>query len=164
LRIRTAREGDGETILAFVRELAEYEREPASVLATAAIYDAQLASVRPPFECLIAEEEGEPVGFALYFPTYSTWRGKPGIHLEDLWVTPPSRRRGIGRALLVRVAQIAISRGCARLEWPVLDWNTPAHAFYRALGARPLEEWTTWRLDGDALTAMSGDAPASPRF
>ena len=155
MRIRFATPRDAETILRFIRELAAYEREPDAVEATAEVLAGQLAEDPPPFECLIAELEGEPVGFALFFGTYSTWRARRGIHLEDLWVTPSARRRGVGRALLSRLAAVAVERGCARLEWAVLDWNELAMRFYRGLGASALDEWTTWRLSDAPLRALA---------
>lgn len=157
MRIRFATPEDAPTILRFIRELAAYEREPDAVEVDEATLAAQLAEAPPPFECLLAED-GEPIGFALFFSTYSTWRGRRGIHLEDLWVAPHARRRGVGRALLAKLAAVALERGCARLEWAVLDWNELAISFYRGLGARPLEEWTTWRVTGDALDALAGYA------
>lgn len=154
LRLRWAGPNDAPTILRFIRELAEYEREPDAVEATVEILEGQLSEDPPPFECLIAEHEGAPVGFALFFHTYSTWRARRGIWLEDLYVTPAARGLGIGRRLLERLAAIAVERGCGRLEWSVLDWNEPAIGFYRRLGAGPMDEWTTWRLDGEALRAL----------
>ena len=157
MRIRFATPRDAETILRFIRELAAYEREPDAVEATVEVLAGQLAEDPPPFECLIAELEGEPVGFALFFGTYSTWRARRGIHLEDLWVTPSARRRGVGRALLSRLAAVAVERGCARLEWAVLDWNELAMRFYRRLGASALDEWTTWRLSDAPLRALAAE-------
>ena len=157
MRIRFATPDDAETILRFIRELAAYEREPDAVEATAAVIAAQLAEEPPPFECLIAELEDAPAGFALFFHTYSTWRARRGIHLEDLWVTPSARRRGVGRALLARLAAVACERECARLEWAVLDWNELAMSFYRGLGASALGEWTTWRLSGAPLRALAAE-------
>lgn len=154
LALRFAGPDDAPTLLAFIRELAAYEREPDAVEVTEATLRAQLASSAPPFECLIAELEGEPAGFALFFHTYSTWRGRRGLWLEDLYVRPARRGEGIGRRLLAALARIARDRGCARFEWSVLDWNEPAIRFYRSLGAVPLDEWTRWRLDGDALEAL----------
>lgn len=153
--LRFATADDALTILGFIRELAAYEREPDAVVVTEVELRAQLAERPPPFECLIAEQGGAAVGFALFFHNYSTWRGRRGIHLEDLWVTPTARRGGVGRALLARVAAIADERGCARLEWAVLDWNEPAIAFYRALGAEAMTEWTTMRLSGSALSRLA---------
>ncbi|MCZ7677319.1 MAG: GNAT family N-acetyltransferase [Sandaracinaceae bacterium] len=156
MQIRAATADDAEVILRFIRELAAYEREPDAVEVDRATLAAQLSEPSPPFECLIAED-GEPVGFALYFGTYSTWRGRRGIHLEDLWVTPRARGRGVGRALLRRLAAIACERGCARLEWAVLDWNELAMSFYRGLGATPMDEWTTWRLSDGPLAALAAE-------
>lgn len=153
--IRFATPADAATILALVRELAAYEREPDAVEATEATLAAQLAEPSPPFECLIAEIDGEAAGFALFFHTYSTWRGRRGLWLEDLFVRPRHRGAGIGRALLVELARVALDRGCARFEWTVLDWNELAIGFYRSLGAAPMDEWTTWRLDGAALAALA---------
>ncbi|MBX3272489.1 MAG: GNAT family N-acetyltransferase [Sandaracinaceae bacterium] len=153
--IRFATPADAATILALVRELAAYEREPDAVEATEATLAAQLAEPSPPFECLIAELDGEAAGFALFFHTYSTWRGRRGLWLEDLFVRPRHRGAGIGRALLVELARVALDRGCARFEWTVLDWNELAIGFYRSLGAAPMDEWTTWRLDGAALAALA---------
>src|SRR5258708_2223812 len=128
--IRPATPVDVTLILALVRELAAYEREPHAVLATEADLLRDGFGPRPYFECLIAEEDGQPAGFALYFFNYSTWRGRPGIHLEDLFVRPPFRGRGIGKALLTRVAAVAVERQCGRVQWDVLDWNQPAIDFY----------------------------------
>lgn len=158
MRIRSATPRDADTILRFIRELAAYEREPDAVEASAEVIAAQLAEEAPPFECLIAELDGEPVGFALFFHTYSTWRARRGIHLEDLWVTPSARQRGVGRALLARLAAVAVERGCARLEWAVLDWNELAMSFYRGLGASALGEWTTWRLSDAPLRALAAES------
>ena len=158
LRIRWARPDDAEVIHRFVCELARFEREPDAVEVTADTYRKQLLSERPPFECLIAET-ATPVGFALFFGTYSTWRGRPGIHLEDVYVPPEHRGRGVGSALLRRLARVAVERGCGRLEWAVLDWNQPAIDFYDALGATAMAEWLTYRLEGDALRAVAGKTP-----
>ncbi len=155
LSIRFATPADAEVIVNFVRGLAEYEHEPEAVEVTPAILRAQMESRVPPFECLIAEDDGVAVGFALFFQNYSTWRGKPGLFLEDLFVAPEYRRKGIGRALFRRLAAISAQRGYGRMEWSVLNWNTPAHQFYRALGAVALEQWTIWRLEGDALLTAS---------
>lgn len=152
--LRRATPDDAELVLRFIRELAEYEREPDAVEATARGLRQQLSSPAPPFECLLAELSGKPCGFALFFHNYSTWRGRAGIYLEDLFVSEQARGRGVGRALLAEVARIAVARGCARLEWAVLDWNQPAIDFYRALGASPMDEWTVFRLTGDPLTRL----------
>jgi len=155
MHLRFAEPDDAPTLLRFIRELAEYEREPDAVEVDAPTLRAQLAEPAPPFECVLAELDGAPVGFALFFHNYSTWRGKRGVYLEDLWVTPSARQRGVGRALLARLAAIAVERDCARFEWSVLDWNELAIGFYRQLGARPNEGWTTWRVDGEALAALA---------
>ena len=159
MQIRFAGPEDADVILRFIRELAEYEREPDAVEATVEALAAQMRAPHPPFECLLAErgsETGrEPLGMALFFHTYSTWRARQGIHLEDLWVTPDARRLGVGRALLARLAALTVERGCGRLEWSVLDWNELALSFYRGVGAAPMDEWTVWRLDGAALEALA---------
>lgn len=155
VHVRPASPDDAATILRFVRALAEYEREPGAVEATEEVLRAQLASERPPFECLIAELGDAPVGFALFFTTYSTWRARTGIHLEDLWVEPQARRRGVALALFGAIARRLVERGGARLEWRVLDWNELALGFYRRLGATPLGEWQTLRLDGEALQRLA---------
>lgn len=156
--IRKATPADAELIHRFIVELAVYEREPDAVEVTPEVLAAQLSADVPPFECVIAEEGDEPVGFALFFATYSTWRGAPGLYLEDLYVTPEYRHRGHGRALLAHLAAIATERGCGRFEWSVLDWNEPAIGFYQALGARPVSDWTRFRLSRGALQALAGEA------
>jgi GNAT superfamily N-acetyltransferase len=154
--IRTATEADIPQILAFIRALAAYERAPRAVKATEADLLRDGFGPRPFFECLIADCDGQPAGFAFYFFDYSTWMGRPGIYLEDLFVDPGVRGHGIGKALLQRVAAIALEKGCARLKWEVLDWNTPAIDFYRAMGAEFMDEWRTVRLAGDALARLAG--------
>ena len=151
LSIRFAMAQDAEVIVDFVRGLALYEREPEAVEVTPETLRAQMESDDPPFECLIAEEDGVPAGFALFYRNYSTWRGRPGLFLEDLFVPEHYRRKGIASALLKRLAAIAVERGYGRIEWSVLDWNTPAHAFYRSMGAVPVDQWTIWRVSADAL-------------
>ncbi|HEY5477110.1 MAG TPA: GNAT family N-acetyltransferase [Tepidiformaceae bacterium] len=156
--LREARESDLDTIIDLIRGLAEYEREPAAVTLDRDDLHRHLFGPHPYAEVLIAETEaGDSAGFALFFHNFSTWTGKPGIWLEDLFVRPEHRRAGYGRALLNRLARLAIERGCGRLEWSVLDWNEPAIAFYRALGARAMEEWTTNRLSGDALIRLANE-------
>lgn len=156
--LRRAGPGDGATLLRFIQALADYEREPDAVETDEATLEAQLRSDEPPFECLIAEDHGQPVGFALWFHTYSTWRGRRGLYLEDLFVPPDQRGRGIGATLLRELAAIAVERGCARMEWAVLDWNEPAQGFYRRLGAAPLEEWSVWRLTDRPLRELAASA------
>jgi GNAT superfamily N-acetyltransferase len=153
--IRTAGPDDAPAVHRLITALAEYEREPAAVESTPDVIRRQLADARPPFECLLAEDGGQVVGFALFFPTYSTWLGRQGLWLEDLFVLESHRHRGIGRALLTQVAQLAVGRGCGRLEWSVLDWNEPALAFYRTLGAIPLDTWTMHRVAGETLHALA---------
>ncbi|MEM8886186.1 MAG: GNAT family N-acetyltransferase [Planctomycetota bacterium] len=161
LVLRTAEPEDAATIHRFIQGLAEYEKEPDAVEVTPAQLAEQLAQAKPPFECLLAERNGTAVGFALFFESYSTWRGRVGLYLEDLYVPPEHRGQGIGKALLRRLAQLTVERGGARLEWAVLDWNEPAIRFYESLGARPMDEWTTWRLTDDALRSLG--APDSDR-
>ncbi|MCW8133575.1 MAG: GNAT family N-acetyltransferase [Planctomycetota bacterium] len=151
LEIRVAVPDDAQTIFELIRGLAEYEKEPQAVEVTPAILRAQMESAQPPFECLIAFWAGTPVGFALYFQNYSTWKGRPGMYLEDLFVQPSARGHGVGKALLVLLAKICAERGYGRFEWAVLDWNAPAIGFYKKLGARPMDEWTVFRLTGESL-------------
>ena len=154
-RIRSAQADDVATVLRFVRELAAFEREPDAVVATEAMLADALFGERPAAEAVIAERAGEPVGFALFFHNFSTWQGRRGLYLEDLYVTPAARGAGVGRALLSHLAGIAVTRGCARFEWSVLDWNADAVGFYRALGAVGMEGWTVQRLDGAALARLA---------
>jgi GNAT superfamily N-acetyltransferase len=154
--IREATEADVPQILAFIRALAAYERAPDAVMATEAGLLRDGFRPNPFYSCLIADYDGRPAGFALYFFNYSTWLGRPGIYLEDLFVQPEFRGFGIGKALLKRVAAIAVEKGCSRLQWEVLDWNTPAIDFYRAMGAEFLDEWRNVRVSGDALQRLAG--------
>jgi GNAT superfamily N-acetyltransferase len=166
--IRSAAAADVAQILAFIRALAAFERAPDAVVATEEGLLRDGFGPNPYYSCLIAEHEGQPAGFALFFYNYSTWMGQPGIYLEDLFVLPEFRGQGIGKALLQRVAAVALEKGCQRLQWEVLDWNTPAIDFYRAMGAEFLDEWRNVRLDGEAikrlaqLTEESGLPPISP--
>ncbi len=155
LNIRPATPHDIPTILRFIRELAEYEREPDAVRATEAdlLRDGWGTPAR--FTAIIADYNGAPAGFALYFTTYSTWRGHHGIRLEDLYVTPSLRGHGIGRALLARLARIAVDQGCPRLEWDVLAWNEPAIAVYHRVGANVLTAWRIMRLADEPLAALA---------
>lgn len=154
--IRVARESDAPTVLELIRALADYERLAHEVAATEADLQRHLFSERPAAEVLLAEIDGDSAGFALYFQTYSTFTGQPGLYLEDLFVRPEHRGRGIGKALLKHLASIAVERGYARMEWAVLDWNQPAIDFYDSLGARPLDDWITYRLTGDPLQRLAG--------
>ncbi|MDP1028565.1 GNAT family N-acetyltransferase [Sphingomonas sp. KR1UV-12] len=153
--IRPATPADVATILGFVRDLAAFEREPDAVTATAPMLAEALFGASPAAEAVIAEREGEPVGFALFFHNFSTWTGRRGVYLEDLYVTPAARGAGVGTALLRHLAGIAVDRGCARFEWSVLDWNADAIAFYRAMGAVGQEEWTVQRVSGAALHRLA---------
>jgi GNAT superfamily N-acetyltransferase len=153
--IRFATEPDVPTILAFIKGLAEYESLTHEVQATEAQLRGSLFGARPYAEVLIGEHEGRAVGFALFFHNYSTFLGRPGIYLEDLFVLPELRGRGFGKALLARLAALAVERECGRLEWAVLDWNAPAIGFYTKLGAVPMDEWTVFRLTGEALVALA---------
>jgi GNAT superfamily N-acetyltransferase len=155
MRVRPATPADVPTILRFVRDLAEYEREPDAVEATEPMLHDALFGTSAAAEAVIAERDGQPIGFALFFHNFSTWKGRRGLYLEDLYVTPEARGSGAGRALLAHLAGLAIDRGCARFEWAVLDWNAPAIGFYRAIGAVGMEEWTVQRLEGDALRALA---------
>ena len=156
--IRFATPDDADTLHRFICGLAEYEKEPDAVEVTAETLRKQLASDASPFECLLAESSGAAVGFALFFTSYSTWRGRPGLYLEDLFVPEKHRGKGYGRALLRELAALTVARGSARLEWAVLDWNAPAIDFYRSLGAQAQEEWTTYRLDGAALERLASSS------
>ena len=156
--IRFAARGDVPVILRFVKELAAFEREPDVVTADVAMLEAAMFDERAA-EALIAEREGEAVGFALFFHNFSTFEGRPGLYLEDLFVLPEARGLGAGKALLSRLAALAMERDCARLEWSVLDWNEPSIAFYRALGARAMDEWTVQRVDGQALVRLAALQP-----
>lgn len=153
--IRNAVREDVPLINHFIRALADYERLAHEARADDAALDKYLFGPRPMAEVLIAQQDDRPVGFALFFHNFSTFEGRPGIYLEDLFVIPEARGSGAGKALLKRLAALAVERDCARLEWSVLDWNEPSIAFYRAIGARPMDEWTVQRLDGDALQALA---------
>lgn len=162
ITIRPAAPDDVPLILRFIRDLAEYEREPQAVDATEDLIREGLFgsgvgnnNAGPSAECLIGEVGGVAQGFAVYFHNYSTWKGRSGVYLEDLFVRPEARGVGLGKALLARVAAIAVARGCVRFEWNVLDWNTPAIEFYKALGAERMEEWTIHRVSGEALRRLA---------
>jgi GNAT superfamily N-acetyltransferase len=156
ITIRPATRGDLPRILAFIHELAVYEHLEHEVVASEAEVGAALFGPRTYAEVVFACLDGTPVGFALFFHNFSTFLGRPGIYLEDLYVRPEARGLGIGRRLLAWLARTALERGCARLDWAVLDWNEPSIGFYRSLGAVALDEWTTYRLAGDALERLAG--------
>jgi GNAT superfamily N-acetyltransferase len=158
--IRTATPDDIPLILDLIRSLAAYEREPDAVQTTEGDLLRDGFGEHPRFECLIAEVGGEAAGFALYFDNYSTWRGRSGIHLEDLFVLPHFRGQGIGKALLARVARRAVERGCVRLQWDVLEWNQTAIDFYRGLGAQFLDEWRIMRVNDEAIQTLAALEPA----
>lgn len=155
LSIRPAISADLPLIAQFIRDLADYERLAHEVRFDEAVLGDRLFGARPYAEVLIGEIDSEPQGFALFFHNFSTFEGKPGVYLEDLFVRPEARGSGLGKALLAALARMAIERDCARLEWWVLDWNDPAIQFYKKLGAKPMNEWTTFRVDGEALEKLS---------
>ncbi len=159
LKIRAATEVDVPQILGLIQDLAEYERLPHEVVATEDLLRDHLFGEHPAAEVLIGELDGEPAGFALFFHNFSTFLGRPGIYLEDLYVRPEHRGHGIGRALLIRLGQIAQERECGRLGWSVLDWNEPSIGFYKSLGAVPMDDWTVYRVTGDALDDLAATAP-----
>ncbi len=156
--IRSAVPADVATILRLVRDLAAFEREPDAVEATEDMLVEALFGARPAAEAVIAEDTTGPLGFALFFHNFSTWAGRRGLYLEDLYVTPEARGKGVGTALLRHLAGIAVERGCARFEWSVLDWNTDAIAFYRQMGAVGIEDWTVQRVSGAALARLADGA------
>ena len=153
--IRSATPADLPLIAQLIRDLAEYEHLAHEVRFDEATLGTYLFGARPMAEVLIGEIDGAPQGFALYFHNFSTFEGRPGIYLEDLYVRPAARGAGLGKALLAHLAGLAVERGCARLEWWVLDWNAPSIAFYKALGARAMDDWTVMRVSGDALGALA---------
>lgn len=155
ITIRAATPADADTIYAFVLGLAEYEKLQHEVVGSADAIRCQLERPAPPFEVLLAELDGEPVGFALFFSTYSTFHTAECLHLEDLFVSPNARGAGVGRRLLAAVARVADDRGCPRLQWNVLDWNEPAIRFYERLGATVLPDWRTVRVDGAVLSSLA---------
>ena len=161
LAVGPATAADAQVLLGFIRELAEYEHLSHEVTASADDLVAHLFGQRPAAEALIARYDGRPVGFALFFHTFSTFLGRPGIYVEDLFVRPDSRGRGFGKALLGAVARIARQRRCGRLEWSVLDWNTPAIRFYRSIGASAMHDWHLYRLTGTGLQALADASPLS---
>ena len=158
ISIRSATPADLPLIAQFIRDLAEYEKLAHEVRFNEAKLGEKLFGSRPYAEVVIGEIDGTPQGFALFFHNFSTFEGRPGLYLEDLFVRPEARGSGLGKALLAHLAQLCVERDCARLEWSVLDWNTPAIGFYQSLGAKLMDEWTVMRVDGDALTALAETA------
>jgi GNAT superfamily N-acetyltransferase len=159
ISIRPAAPADVPLILTFIRELAEYEKLAHEVVGSEEDFHRALFGERPVIEAVIGSLDGEAVGYALFFPTFSTFLGKQGLYLEDLYVRPPARGRGVGRALLAHLARVTVDRGWGRFEWAVLDWNEPSIAFYKKMGARPMDEWTVFRLTGKALETLAlGDS------
>lgn len=159
--IRPAKSADVPIVLRLIKALAEYERLTHEVVATETSVRETLFGSRPRAEAVIACAGDEPVGFAVWFHNYSTFLSRPGLYLEDVFVLPEWRGRGVGRALLRHLARIAVSRGCGRMEWAVLDWNEPAIRFYRGLGARSMDDWTVYRLTGDALARLASEGVES---
>ncbi|MHB8653215.1 MAG: GNAT family N-acetyltransferase [Terriglobia bacterium] len=155
LNIRSATVNDVALILQFIRDLAEYEREPQAVTATEADLVRDGFGADPKFRVVIAEWDGKPAGFALFFYNYSTWQGRPGLYLEDLFVRPEFRGKGIGKTLLVYLARLAVHENCGRFQWQVLDWNTPSIRFYESLGAKVMKEWLTMRVEGEAIKRLA---------
>ena len=154
LNIRPATVNDAALILQFIRDLAEYEREPQAVTATEADLVRDGFGADPKFRVVIAEWDGKPAGFALFFYNYSTWLGRPGLYLEDVFVRPEFRGQGIGKGLLLYLARLAVQKNCGRFQWQVLDWNTPSIRFYESLGASVMKEWLTMRVEGEALERL----------
>ena len=158
LVIRDAVPADAPLIVELVRELALYERAPEAAKASVVDIDKALFGAQPKVHAMIADWNGAPAGFAVYFFNFSTWTGRHGVYLEDLFVRDSVRGRGVGKALLARLARIARENHCARLEWSVLDWNEPAIGFYKTLGAKPMDEWTVYRVEGETLARLAGEA------
>ena len=158
LSIRPATAADLPLIASLIRDLADYEKLAHEVRFDEAVLGERLFGARPYAEVLIGEVDGVAQGFALFFHNFSTFEGKPGVYLEDLYVRPEARGAGLGKALLARLARLAVERDCARLEWSVLDWNEPAIGFYKALGARLMDDWTVMRVDGPALQRLGAEA------
>lgn len=157
LQIASATPNDVPLILAFIKELAVYEKLEHEVVATEEILEETLFGKRPYAEVLIASYDSQPVGYALFFHSFSTFMGRPGLYLEDVYVQPTMRGKGVGKALLVHLARLAVERSCGRFEWSVLDWNEPSIGFYRSLGAQPMNEWTVFRLTGKSLERLANE-------
>jgi GNAT superfamily N-acetyltransferase len=164
MRIVPATAAEAPVVLEMIKGLAEYEKLSHVVVATEESIRDTLFGPKPAAEVLLAESDGEWVGFALFFSTYSTFLAQPGLYLEDLYVKPHARGKGFGKALLAELARTAVARGCGRVEWAVLDWNAPSIGFYQKLGARPMDEWTTYRLTGSALLRLAdpNTSPSAP--
>ncbi len=158
LTIRAATPSDVPLIQQFIRDLAEYERSPESAVATEEDLRRDGFGPEPKYRCVIAGWDGAPAGFAFFFYNYSTWQGKPGLYLEDLFVKPEFRSKGIGKALLLHLAKLAVDEGCGRFQWQVLDWNTPSIDFYKSLGAEIMSEWLTMRVEGESLRRLAEKA------
>ena len=161
--LRAATSADVATVLDFIRQLSVYEKLEHQVVATEEGLARHLFGPQPVAEVVLAERDGDPVGFALFFPNFSTFLGRPGLYLEDLYVREDQRGRGVGRQLLAHLAGLAVSRGWGRMEWAVLDWNQPAIGFYRRLGASLLDDWRICRLTGDALNSLAAPPPGGAR-
>lgn len=161
LTIRAATAHDVPLILDFIRALALYERDPDAVVATEESLLRDGFGPEPKYRCVLADWNGEHAGFAFFFYNYSTWQGRPGLYLEDLFVKPEFRGKGIGKALLLHLAKIAVDEGCGRYQWQVLDWNTPALDFYKSLGAKVMTEWLTMRVEGEALERLAAMAKSN---
>lgn len=155
LNIRPATPTDVPLIQQFIRDLAEYERSPESAVATQKDLLRDGFGPEPKYRCILAEWDGRPAGFAFFFYNYSTWQGRPGLYLEDLFVKPVFRGKGIGKALLLHLAKIAVDEDCGRFQWQVLDWNTPAIDFYKSLGAKTMNEWLTMRIEGEDIKKLA---------
>lgn len=161
LTIRTAQAADVPLIQQFIRDLAEYERSPESAVATQEDLLRDGFGPQPKYRCVLAEWDGQPAGFAFFFYNYSTWQGQAGLYLEDLFVKPVFRGKGIGKALLLHLARIAVDENCGRFQWQVLDWNTPAIDFYKSLGAKTMTEWLTMRVEGEDIRKLAEMAEAA---
>ncbi len=158
LKIREANPDDAATIVELIQELARYEREESSVKVTCNQLQEQMNAARPPFECLLAEVDGRVAGFALFFTSYSTWEGKPGLYLEDLYVRPEFRRMAVGFKLMTHLAELAVIRDYSRFEWSVLEWNQKAIDFYFQIGAKPIEGWDRFRMDRQSFISLAQEA------
>jgi len=161
LKLRNATPADVPLMIEYIRELALYERAPEKVVARAEDFARHVFGERPIAFAVMAEWDGQDAGWAIWFYNFSTWEGRPGLYLEDLYVRPTFRGRGVGKALLKHLAAVALARGCTRYVWQVLDWNTPSLEFYKAMGATVLEEWLTCRVEGEALRRLAEGAPTT---